>query len=713
MPRILDQINDPSDLKPLGLGDLNNLAQEIREELVSTVFQTGGHLASNLGVVELTIALHSVFDSPRDKIIWDVSHQCYVHKLLTGRKDRFCTIRQTGGLCGFTDPSESPHDPWGAGHASTSVSAALGMAVARDLKGEDNHVIAVIGDGAMTGGLAFEGVNNAGHLRNRLIVILNDNQMSISPNVGAMSWYLNRLRADPRYYQAKSEWEKRLTGSGWGRRILEALRTLKNRFKGLVIPTMIWEELGFTYLGPVDGHNIGTLRDTLRLAMGVTGRPVLVHVITTKGKGYNPAEEDAVNYHGVAPNGSKKSPAPSYTKVFSQTLRQIARKDQRVVAITAAMTSGTGLSEFAQEFPDRCFDVGIAEEHAVTFAAGLATQGLRPVAAIYSTFVQRAYDQVVHDVCVQNLPVVFALDRAGIVGDDGRTHQGVFDFSYLRHIPNMTVMAPKDENELQAMLWTALSRERPGGGALSARRRRGRAAGRRPTAAAGGQGRDPAPRQGPGHRGHRLHGAPGAGGRRDTGRRGHRRRGDQRPLRQAAGPVADRRRGQELSTGIITVEENVVAGGFGSAVLELLEERGLNEVVVRCIGMPDEFVEHGDPAIAARAVQPGCRRHRQGRAEHLPRAAAAAPRGLGGDDARAGGACRWSARRGAARRGAVQAAPVADVVGRAPRRAGHRGVGFCAGRQNPLLYGRAATVAEAGFVRRRPESGSASREAGS
>ena len=469
------------------------------------------------------------------------------------------------------------------------------MAVARDLKGEDNHVIAVIGDGAMTGGLAFEGVNNAGHLRNRLIVILNDNQMSISPNVGAMSWYLNRLRADPRYFQAKSEWERRLAGSGWGRSILEALRTLKNRFKGLVIPTMIWEELGFTYLGPVDGHNIGTLRDTLRLAMGVTGRPVMVHVITTKGKGYNPAEEDAVNYHGVAPNGSKKSPAPSYTKVFSQTLRQIARKDQRVVAITAAMTSGTGLSEFAQEFPDRCFDVGIAEEHAVTFAAGMATQGLRPVAAIYSTFVQRAYDQVVHDVCVQNLPVVFALDRAGIVGDDGRTHQGVFDYSYLRHVPNMTVMAPKDENELQSMLWTALAMNSP-------------VAVRYPRGAGVGVPLDADPQPLP------------------VGKAEILRRGKDlaivaigsmvHPALAAAETLAGegidaavinarfvKPLDRSLIAGvaknynrIITVEENVVAGGFGSAVLELLEERGLNEVVVRCIGIPDEFVEHGDPA---------------------------------------------------------------------------------------------------------------------
>ena len=596
MPRVLDQINDPSDLKPLGLGDLNKLAHEIREELVNTVFQTGGHLASNLGVVELTIALHSVFDSPKDKIIWDVSHQSYVHKLLTGRRDRFCTIRQYGGLCGFTDPTESPHDPWGAGHASTSVSAALGMAVARDLKGEDNHVVAVIGDGAMGGGQAFEGVNHAGQLRTRLIVVLNDNQMSISPNVGGMARYLNRLRADPRYYQTKSDWEKRLVGSGPGRRLLEALRHLKNSFKGLVIPTMIWEELGFTYLGPVDGHDIGTLRETLKLAQGVTGRPVLVHVITTKGKGYKLAEEDAVNYHGVAPNGTKKTAAPSYTKVFGRTLCDIARADKRVVAITAAMTSGTGLSEFAQEFPDRCFDVGIAEEHAVTFAAGLASQGLRPVAAVYSTFVQRAYDQVVHDVCIQNLPVILAMDRAGIVGEDGRTHQGVFDFSYLRHIPNITIMAPKDENELQAMLHTALAVNGP----VALRYTRGAGVGvpldANPQSLAVGKaevlrrGKDLAIVA----IGSMVYPALAAA--------------DALAAEGIDAAVINARFVKPLDRSliagvaknfnrIVTMEENMVAGGFGSAVLELLEERALNEVVVRCIGLPDEFVEHGNPEI--------------------------------------------------------------------------------------------------------------------
>jgi len=596
MQRILDQVNEPSDLKRLSLSELKRLSQEIREELINTIFQTGGHLASNLGVVELTIALHSVFDSPKDKIIWDVSHQCYVHKLLTGRKDRFCSIRQYGGLSGFTDRNESPHDVWGAGHASTSISAALGMAIARDLKGEGGHVVAVIGDGAMTGGLAFEGLNNAGHLRTRLIVVLNDNQMSISPNVGAIARYLNRLRANPRYFQAKSGVEKRLIRTGWGRQILEALKHIKNSFKGLMIPTMIWEELGFTYLGPIDGHDIGLLQETLRLAKGITMRPVLVHVITKKGKGYDPAEEDAVNYHGVAPNGTQKSLAPSYTKVFAQTLCKIARQDRRIVAITAAMPTGTGLADFAREFPDRFFDVGIAEEHAITFAAGLATQGLRPVAAIYSTFVQRAYDQVLHDVCIQNLPVILAMDRAGIVGDDGRTHQGVFDLSYLRHIPNITIMAPKDENELQAMLWTAITIDGP-------------VAIRYPRGAGVGIPLDENPQPLPVGRGEVL------------------RRGTDLAIIAVGSMVYPSLAAAELlaTEGIeaavvnarfikpldeallvgvaknfnrlVTVEENALAGGFGSAVLELLEERGLNQVAVKRIGLPDEFIEHGPQEV--------------------------------------------------------------------------------------------------------------------
>ncbi|MHB9092988.1 MAG: 1-deoxy-D-xylulose-5-phosphate synthase, partial [Chloroflexota bacterium] len=460
MSNLLSKIDGPADLRRLTTRQLNQLAGELREELLRTVLETGGHLASNLGAVELTLALHATFDSPRDKIVWDVGHQCYVHKLLTGRRERFATIRQYGGLSGFPAREESEHDAFGAGHASTSVSAALGLAVARDLGGENHHVIAVIGDGAMTGGLAFEGINHAGHLGTRLILVLNDNGMSISSNVGALAKYMNHLRTDPRYTQAKAGIERVLTHLPAGHKFLEALKRLKNTLKGAVIPTMIYEELGFHYLGPVDGHDIQALRGALAQAKKVR-RPVLVHVLTTKGKGYDPAEEDSTRYHGVAPIGAKRGAGPSYSKVFGDTMLKIGRSDSRLVAVTAAMPDGTGLTDFARAFPHRLFDVGIAEEHAVTFAAGLAAQGYRPVVALYSTFIQRAYDQIVHDVCAQRLPVVFAIDRAGLVGDDGRTHQGVFDVSLLRHVPEMVVMSPKDGNELQHMLWTALRLGRP------------------------------------------------------------------------------------------------------------------------------------------------------------------------------------------------------------------------------------------------------------
>ncbi|MCL5026060.1 MAG: 1-deoxy-D-xylulose-5-phosphate synthase, partial [Chloroflexi bacterium] len=457
---LLENVNSPADLKRLSIDELKILAEEIRQSLLDTVTRTGGHLASNLGAVELTLALHTVFDTPRDKIVWDVGHQSYVHKVLTGRRRQFDTLRQYGGMSGFPCPDESPHDAFGAGHASTSISAALGLAVARDLKGEDSHIIAVIGDGAMTGGLAYEGLNNAGQIATRLIVLLNDNGMSISSNVGAIAKHLNRLRSDPRYSRAKKRFELVVRSLPLGEFVLEGVRRVKNGLKGLVMPTLLWEQLGFTYLGPIDGHDLRLLQETLRQAKTFDD-PTVVHVVTKKGKGYYPAEEDAVSFHGVAPNGTKKAAAPSYTKVFSDTLIRLARANPHVVAITAAMPDGTGLVPFAKEFPNRFFDVGIAEEHAVTFAAGLARQGIRPVVAIYSTFLQRAYDQVVHDVCMQNLPVVFAIDRAGIVGDDGRTHQGAFDIAFLRHIPEMVVMAPRDENELQHMLATALEHNGP------------------------------------------------------------------------------------------------------------------------------------------------------------------------------------------------------------------------------------------------------------
>lgn len=456
-------INGPDDIHGLSVGELELLAQEVRQEIVGTINEVGGHYASNLGTVELTVALHSVFHSPWDKLVWDVGHQAYPHKLLTGRRDRFNTIRQYGGLSGFLSREESIHDAFGAGHASTSISAAYGMAVARDLKGEKNHVVAVIGDGALTGGMAYEALHNAGYSDRRFIVILNDNEMSIAPNVGAIPKYLYNVRTDPRYNRAKMGVEWALHHVPFGHKMLNIGKRLRKSVKELVVPTMIWEELGFVYLGPVDGHNVGELVDVLQAAKQ-SERPVFIHCVTTKGKGHDVAEEDSVKWHAVAPPaqpGAPKPTAPKFQDVFAQSLIKIARDDQNVVAITAAMPDGTSLNQFAKVFPDRFFDVGIAEQHAVTFAAGLACEGIKPVCAIYSTFLQRAYDQVIHDVCIQNLPVVFAMDRGGVVGDDGRTHQGAFDISYLRPIPNLVLMAPKDENELQHMVYTAVQHDGP------------------------------------------------------------------------------------------------------------------------------------------------------------------------------------------------------------------------------------------------------------
>lgn len=593
--RVLDRVNGPADLNRLSWRELRHLAAEIRQELIEVVPQTGGHLASNLGVVELTLALHTVFHSPRDKIIWDVGHQAYVHKLLTGRKERFRTIRQAGGLSGFTQRAESPHDPFGAGHAGTAISAALGIARARDLKGEDFDVVAVVGDGAMTCGLSYEGLNNAGHLNSRLIVVLNDNGMSIAPNVGAISRYLNRLRSSPGYHFLKGWVERFLRHVPLlGLPILAFLRRLKSSFKELLIPTRIWEEMGFIYIGPVDGHNLRDLIFTLRAARRVQG-PVLVHVYTTKGKGYEPAEKDPTNFHGVAPNREHKGSAPSYSRVFGQTLLRMAETDPRVVAITAAMPDGTGLVEFSRRFPERLFDVGIAEEHAVTFAAGLATEGFRPVVAIYSTFLQRAYDQIVHDVTLQNLPVIFALDRAGIVGDDGATHNGVFDLSYLRHIPNLVVMAPKDERELQRMLWTALEVDGP-------------VAIRYPRGAGVGVPLDEERVTLPLGMGEVLRrGAGGALALVAIGSMVY-------PALQAAellaqegieAAVVNARFVKPLDKAllyglarnfrrIVTVEENVLSGGFGSAVLEFYERKVLTagREFLR-IGIPDRFIHHG------------------------------------------------------------------------------------------------------------------------
>jgi 1-deoxy-D-xylulose-5-phosphate synthase len=463
---LIEKINSPDHIKALSIDQLNELSEEIREIIIETVSTNGGHLASNLGAIDLTVALHYIFNSPEDKIIWDVGHQSYAHKLLTGRFDRFSTIRKQDGLSGFPKIKESPHDAFGTGHSSTSISAALGILEARDQRNEDFKVIAVIGDGAMTAGLAFEGLNHAGHLKKDLIVILNDNEMSISPNVGALSAYLRRMMMGDLYTKFKKETKHILERiPGFGEPVLKIAQKAEETVKGLVVPGLLFEELGFEYVGPIDGHRIDMLVETMERFKDFPD-PVLIHTITKKGKGYEPAEKNPSIFHGIGPfdvdtGELKPSGKKSYSAIFGECLTELAGDDENIVAITAAMTEGTGLSEFVRKFPKRFYDVGIAEPHAATFAAGLATRGLKPVVAIYSTFLQRSYDEIIHDICLQNLPVVFAIDRAGIVGDDGPTHNGTFDISYLRHIPNLIVMAPKDGNELRSMLKTALLTDSP------------------------------------------------------------------------------------------------------------------------------------------------------------------------------------------------------------------------------------------------------------
>jgi len=596
----LEQIDSPQDLKRLNVPELEKLAEEIREAIIEVVLgKTGGHFAPNLGTVELTLALHYVFDSPRDKIVWDVGHQAYPHKLVTGRRDRFHTIRQEGGLSGFLQREESLHDHFGAGHASTSISAALGMAVAAKLRGERYHTIAVIGDGALTGGMAYEALNHAGALQVPLIVVLNDNEMSIAPNVGALARYLTRVRTDTRYRQAKVEIERLLRRLPQGERLVELSYRFLDGLKEVVYRTMIWEELGFTYIGPIDGHNLRELIETFQLVKTFDS-PVFVHVLTVKGKGYQPAEDDPFKHHSAAVKvpGAPPTP-PRYQDVFGQTLVELAAKNDRIVAITAAMPDGTGLLPLAAAYPDRFFDVGIAEQHAVTFAAGLATQGLRPVCAIYSTFLQRAYDQVIHDVCIQKLPVVFAMDRAGLVGEDGRTHHGVFDVAYLRCLPNMVLMAPKDEDELRHMLATALAYEE---GPIALRYPRGSGVG-----------------------------VPMLGEPRvlPIGRAELLREGSDvaivalgatvLPAERAADILAERgiratvinaRFVKPLDRSLIldaarecgclvTVEEAQLAGGFGSAVLETLADAGLLIPVLR-LGLADRFFDHAPQASLRR-----------------------------------------------------------------------------------------------------------------
>jgi len=600
---ILERIDSPADLKKLDVTELPDLAEEIRQEIIRVVSRNGGHLAPSLGVVELTLALHYVFDTSRDRIIWDVGHQSYAHKLLTGRRERFGTLRQHGGIAGFPRREESPHDAFNTGHSSTSISAALGMACARDFLDRDFRVIALIGDGALTAGLAFEGLNQTGHLKKNLMVVVNDNRMSISKNVGALSQYLTRLLSAPTYQRLESEvWDIMGRIPAVGERARELASRALEGVRGILVPGLLFEELGFKYFGPLDGHNVGLLIEAFE-RLKLTEGPLLVHVVTQKGRGYAPAEDDASRFHGIGSfdkaSGTltKKPAAISYTEAFGRTLATLAEDDERVVAVTAAMPAGTGLVHFARRFPDRFFDVGIAEQHAVTFAAGLATQGMKPVVAIYSTFLQRAFDQIVHDVCLQNLPVRFMVDRGGLVGDDGPTHHGVFDLTFLRAVPNMILMSPKDENELASMIRTAVEYD---GGPIAVRYPRGAGRGVRMEY-------DPAP-------------IP-------IGKAELLRSGDDvcllavgsmvYPALEAAEELSREGIGCSVVNArfvkpldseliesearrvrrLVTIEENARAGGFGAAVMELLQSSRLDGVATRVMALPDRFVEHGARSI--------------------------------------------------------------------------------------------------------------------
>jgi 1-deoxy-D-xylulose-5-phosphate synthase len=602
-PGILEKVNSPEDLKKFSLAELDILAREIRQQIIKTVSQNGGHLAPSLGVVELTIALHYVFNAPRDKILWDVGHQAYAHKLITGRKDRFHTLRQFGGLSGFPKREESPFDTVNTGHSSTSISAGLGISTAKSFRGEHDKVIAIIGDGSMTAGMAFEGLNQAGETEKDLIVVLNDNAMSIAPNVGAFSSFISRKMTGKRFVSFKRELESFIRSlPGVGENILNLVRKSEDSLITFFTPGMLFEAFKFKYIGPINGHRLDLLIETFKNISHLRG-PVLLHVLTVKGKGYGPAEKDPAHFHGVGSfeieTGTAQKdtvkPAPSYTSVFGQTMVELGQRRKDLFAITAAMPEGTGLAEFARLFPERFFDVGIAEQHAVTFAAGLALEGFRPVVAIYSTFLQRAYDQIIHDVCLPSLPVIFAIDRGGLVGEDGPTHHGHFDITYLRSLPNMTFMAPKDENELRHMLFTALLSKGP----VAIRYPRGKGV---------GVPLDEEFREIP-------------VGKADVLKEGkdllilalgsmvH-------PSLEAA-TLLER---EGISTGVVNcrfvkpldtriatwageavsvlvVEENIRQGGLGGAVLELLNDLQVEGVKLKRIGLPDKFVEHGAVAF--------------------------------------------------------------------------------------------------------------------
>ncbi len=592
----LDDIEGPDILRELGLNDLENISEQIRERIIDVVSRNGGHLASNLGVVELTVALHSVFDSPQDKIVWDVGHQCYAHKLLTGRQKEFESLRKFRGMSGFPKSSESKHDIVETGHSSTSLSSAMGLALAREQKREKHEIIAVIGDGALSGGMALEALNHIGHLKKKIIVVLNDNEMSISQNVGALANYLARIRTEPIYQKLRSDAEflmKRIPAIG-GRMAFAADR-IKDSLKYLVVPGVFFEELGFTYLGPVPGHDISALRQYFQRSKRLEG-PLLIHAVTEKGKGYHPAEKSPSRFHGTGPfilengEGKVRSSGKSFTSCFSEIICDMAEKDENITAITAAMPDGTGLNKFAKKFPERFFDVGIAEQHGVTLAAGMARGGLKPVVAIYSTFLQRAYDQIVHDVCLPGLPVTFAIDRAGLVGDDGETHHGLFDLSFLRHIPNMTVLAPRDRKEMEKMFAWAHGFNGP----VAIRYPRGSVP------------------EIPLETDHPV--SPGKGE--------MLRRGSDILLLGSGSMVWEGYRVAELlekkgfSVGVadlrfikpldaellekwakkvslvVTLEENYLAGGMGSAVLELMAEKNL-QVPTLNLGLPDRFIPHG------------------------------------------------------------------------------------------------------------------------